>query len=477
MPMRKFDLAIIGGGVAGLVSASGAARFGARVALVESVSLGGDCLRSGCVPTKRLVRSAKVASLVRRAGEFGIDAGEVRVDFPRVMELMRKAQAKVGEHDSPERFSKMGVELFFGKGRFTSHHAFLVNGEEITAGRFIIATGSSPVVVPIKGLGEAGALTNETALTLTKLPGSLAILGGGPIGIEFSQVFARLGSKVTVFERRDRILPREDKELSDLLMEALASEGVRVELETEITSVERIGGKKVTNSSSSAGEKAFAFDEVMAAMGRSPNVEGLGLETAGVEYDRRKGIKVDGRLRTSQAHIFGAGDVASLFAFTHVAEYQAGIALGNALFPLVKRSADYSVVPWTTFTDPELARVGFTEGEAREKFGNEVRVYRFPFEGVDRAVTDGETAGLIKLVCRKKHIVGAHILGAGAGELIHEYVLAMRTGVPVTAVSGTIHVYPTLSMGVKRAADQYYVEKLFSGLFPRIAAKIIRRGR
>lgn len=474
--MRKFDLVIIGGGVAGLVSASGAARLGARVALVESVSLGGDCLRSGCVPTKRLVRSAKVASLARRAAEFGIDTAEVRVDFPRVMELMRKAQAKVGEHDSPERFRKMGVELFFGKGQFASPHSFLLNGEEITARKFIISTGSSPAVASIEGLGEA-CLTNETALKLERLPGSLAILGGGPIGIEFSQIFARLGSKVTVFERRDRILPREDKELSDMLIEILASDGIKVELGAGIRSVRRDGGKKIINSSSSGKEASIAVDEVMAAMGRAPNVEGLGLDKAGVAYDRRAGIRVDSRLRTSQPHIYGAGDVAGPFAFTHVAEYQSGIALGNALFPILKRSADYSVVPWTTFTDPELARVGLTEEEARERFGKEAAVYRFPLKGVDRAVTDGETAGLIKLVCRKKRIIGAHILGPGAGELIHEYVLAMKAGIPVTGVSGTIHVYPTLSMGVKRAADQYYIEKLFSGLFPKLARRIIRKGR
>lgn len=472
--MRKFDLAIIGGGVAGLVAAGGAARLGARVALIERVSLGGDCLRSGCVPTKRLVRAAKTFSIMKMSAQFGLDVRGVKADFARVMDSVRKTQEKIGEHDSPERFQKMGVHLFFGAGRFTSPHAFALENATVEARKFIISTGSSPAIVPIKGLREAGPLTNETALGLERLPLSIAILGGGPIGIEFAQVFARLGSEVTVLERGDRILPKEDKELSELLKDLLESEGVKVELNVEIRNLERMGTKPTV---AAAGNKLYQADEVMAATGRKPNVEGLGLDVAGVEFDSRKGLVVDSHLRTTAPHIFGAGDVASPFAFTHVAEYLSGIALGNALFPLVKRTVDLRVVPWTTFTDPELARVGVTEDEAREKHGKEVRVYRFPFEGVDRAVIDGDAKGLIKLVCRKKEIVGAHILGPGAGELIHEYVLAMRMGIPITEVSKTIHVYPTLSMGVKRAADQYYIEKLFSGVFPRIAKMIIRRGR
>jgi len=475
--MKKFDLVIIGGGVAGLVSASGAARLGARVALVERLSLGGDCLRTGCVPTKRLVRSARVAHIARGAGEFGIEIDGLRVDFGKVMRSMREVRAGIGEHDAPARFRAMGVEVVIGSGRFVDPHTFEVGGERLIGRKFIIATGSRPVMLPIPGLKESGALTNETALELEKLPASIVILGAGPIGMEFAQVFGRLGSKVTVIEKAGQILPREDKELADELFRAVADEGVKIETCTEVAEVSLKGGAKVLRASCPSGDKAFEADEVMIAIGRSPNVEGLGLEAAGVEYDGKKGIGTDDTLRTSQNHIYACGDVAGKYAFTSVAEYHAGIALSNALFPFVNRKVDYRVVPWTTFTDPELARAGLTEDEARQKHGSGVKVYRFHFKDVDRAVIDGEGRGLIKLVCDgKAGILGAHILGPHAGELIHEYALAMRENLPLTRISRMMHVYPTDSQGVKRAADQYYMEKLFAGWFPKLAGWLMRRG-
>ncbi len=477
--MKEFDLVIIGGGVAGLVSASGAAQLGARVALIEKESLGGDCLRYGCVPTKRLLYSAKVASLVRRAGEFGIEGGDVKVDFSRVMEGMREVQRKIGENDDPGRFRKMGVEVIFGGGRFIDPRTFEINGEKLRGRRFIIATGSAPVMLPIPGLKESGALTNETALKLSRLPQTMAILGAGPIGIEFAQVFSRLGSKVTVIEKAGQILPREDRELSDILQKILEAEGIKIEVCTEIKDVRGGGNKKALFARCPTGEKVYYVDEIMMAIGRSPNVDGLNLEAAGVEYDKRKGIKADKTLRTSQKHIYACGDVTGQYAFTHVAEYHAGIALSNALFPIIKRKVDYRVVPWTTFADPELARVGLTEDEAKGKYGEgSIRVYRHHFKDVDRAVIEGEGHGIIKLVCgRKSRILGAHILGPYGGELIHEYVLAMRENIPVTRISRTIHVYPTVAQALKRAADQYYKEKLFSGWFPKLARFLIRKGR
>ncbi|MEK6758213.1 MAG: mercuric reductase [Deltaproteobacteria bacterium] len=476
--MKKFDLVIIGGGVAGLVSASGAAQLGARVALVDSVSLGGDCLRSGCVPTKRLVYSARVASLMRRAGEFGLEGEPLKVNFQKVMQGMRDVRAEIGKNDDPERFRKMGVDVAFGQGQFIDPHTFEVNGERLWGRKFIIATGSRPVILPIPGLKESGALTNETALELDRLPGSIAILGAGPIGMEFAQVFSRLGSKVTVIEKMGQILSREDKELSDELFKILSAEGIRIDVCTEVKEVRRDGELKSLSAHCPTGDKTYEADEVMIAIGRAPNVECLNLEAAGVEYDGRKGIKADETLRTSQKHIYACGDVVGHYAFTHVAEYHAGIAISNALFPLIKRKVDYRVVPWTTFTDPELARAGLTEDEAKEKYGSkEVHVYRFQFKDVDRAVIEGEGHGLIKLVCDSKaRILGAHILGPHAGELIHEYVLAIRENLPVTKISRAIHVYPTDSQGVKRAADQYYKEKLFTGWFPKLAKWLIRRG-
>ncbi|MBI5587924.1 MAG: mercuric reductase [Deltaproteobacteria bacterium] len=478
LTMKKFDLVIIGGGVGGLVSASGAAQLGARVALVDSVSLGGDCLRTGCVPTKRLIYSAKVASLMKRAAEFGLEGEPLRVNFQKVMQGMRDIQAEIGKNDDPERFRKMGVEVMFGQGQFIDPHTFEVNGERLHGRKFIIATGSRPVILPIPGLKESGVLTNETALTLERLPQSIAILGAGPIGIEFAQVFSRLGSKVTVIEKMGQILPREDKELSDALSGILVAEGIKIDVCTEIKEVRRDGKKKSISAGCPTGDKAYEVDEIMIAIGRAPNVEGLGLEAAGVEYDGKKGIKVDAALRTSQRHIYACGDVVGHYAFTHVAEYHAGIALSNALFPFMKRKVDYRVVPWTTFSDPELARVGLTENEAKEKYGaNAVHTYRFHFKDVDRAVIEGEGHGLIKLICDKKsRLLGAHILGPYSGELIHEYALAMKENLPITRISRNMHVYPTVSQSVKRAADQYYKERLFTGWFPRFARWLIRLG-
>lgn len=476
--MDRFDLVIIGGGVGGLVAASGAAQFGAKVALVEKESLGGDCLHWGCVPTKRLVQSAKVASLLKRLPEFGLIADNSRVDFPQVMQAMRKVQEKIGRNDAPERFQKMGVEVVFGNGHFTDPHTFEVNGKRLEGRKFLIATGSRPILLPIPGLKEAGALTNVTALQLNCLPESLVILGAGPIGLEFAQVFARLGSEVTVIEKMGQILPREEKEVADELEKILEAEGIEIHTCTEVKEIQKNqkGKKVVVAQCSDEGLKHFEAEELMVSIGRAPNVDGLNLKLIGVEYDDRKGIKVGADLRTTQKHIFAAGDVTGLYPFTHVAEYQAGMVVSNALFPFVNRKADYRVVPWVTYTDPELGRVGMTEGEAKKEYGEKnIQVFRFHFDDVDRAIIEGEGHGFIKLVCdRKNQILGAHLLGPHAGELLHEFVLAMKAKIPITKISQTIHVYPTLAQSVKRACDQYYKQKLFSGWFPKLAKNLIQ---
>jgi len=476
--MEKYDLVVIGGGVGGLVTASGAAQFGAKVALVEKESLGGDCLHWGCVPTKRLVQSAKVASLFKRSEEFGIEKNAYQVNFKKVMEGMRAVQAEIGKNDDPERFRKMGIEVIFGSGKFLDAHTFEVNGKKLQSRKFLIATGSRPVILPIPGLEESGPLTNISALQLDYLPKTMVILGAGPIGLEFAQVFARLGTKVTVVEKMGQILPREDKELADQLEVILKAEGIDIVTCTEVKSVNRTesGRRFVAGECADHGTLNLEVDEVMIAIGRAPNVDGLNLEAAGVEYDKRKGIKIGLNMRTSQKHIFACGDVSGPFPFTHVAEYQAGIVVSNALFPFMNRKADYRVVPWTTYTDPELGRVGLTEDEAKKQYGeSNVQVFRFPFKEVDRAIIEAEGHGLIKLVCNKKNqILGVHLLGPSAGELLHEFVLAMKAKLPITQISQTIHVYPTLSQAVKRACDQYYKQKLFSGWFPKLAKKLIK---
>ena len=299
--MKRYDLVIIGGGVGGLIAASGAAQLGARVALVEKKSLGGDCLNFGCVPTKRLVRSARVAHIARRGAQFGVECGPVKVDFPSVMEKMALIQKEIGQKDSPERFRSMGVGVVFGNGGFKDPHTFEVNGDALTGRRFLIATGSSPVILPIPGLRESGALTNESALKLKKLPESLVILGAGPIGIEFAQVYSRLGAKVTVIEKFTQILPREDKELALSLHKILEGEGIKIDVCTEVKDVKSNGGRKNIAAACATGAKLYDCEEVLIAIGRSPNTAGLDLEAAGVAYDGRKGITADGLMRTSRS--------------------------------------------------------------------------------------------------------------------------------------------------------------------------------
>lgn len=461
--MEKYDLVVVGGGTAGLVSAAGGASMGARVALVERDKLGGDCLYYGCVPTKTLVKSAKVASLMRRAEEFGLKPVETGVDFPAVMERMRRAVATVGKHDDPERFRKLGVKLFLGdQARFESPEEISVDGARMRAGSAIIATGSYATVPPVTGIEETGYITHVEALRLERLPSSIVIIGAGPVGCEFAQIFARFGSRVALVGSSPLPLPKEDPEISEALLRFLEADGVTYHggFRAEAARIE--GNEKVVAARSRRGEKIEARgEEVLIAAGRAPTVEGLGLENAGVALVCN-GVMVDERLRTSAPNIYAAGDVTGKRLFTHMADYQGKIALGNALFP-VKRKADYRVVPWTTFTDPEVARVGLTEGEALREH-DDVKVFCYPFGDLDRAIADGEPHGLVKLVTDKKGgILGGHIIGPDAGNLIGEVVLAMQKNLPVQTLSTTIHVYPTLSEGVKRAADNYYREKLFTG--------------
>lgn len=474
---KEYDLIVIGGGAGGLVVASGAAQFGARVALVEKErALGGDCLYFGCVPTKSLVQVSRLLSLIRRSEEFGLGR-PVPADpdalFEGAMARMRRTVEKVAEHDAPERFRKMGIDLFFGTGKFIDPHTFEIEGRPLHGRRFVLATGSRAAPLPVPGLEEAGCLTHATALQLQRRPASMAIIGAGPTGIEFAQVFQRLGVAVTVIEKEGRILPGEDREVSALAEKILRQEGIRFLTGAAIRKVEREAGQKIVTVEAGGRAEKIVSLEILAAAGRAPNVEGLDLPAAGVAYDA-KGVRVDETLRTTARHIWACGDLAGPYQYTHMAEYQAGIVVANALFPFVRRKVDYRVVPSVTFSDPEIARVGLTEAEA-EKAGKKIHVYRFPFKNIDRAVIDGEEEGLIKLIADDRlRIVGAHLIGPHAGDLLHEYVVAMKAGLKITALSTTIHAYPTLSQGVKKAADQYYREKLFSGWFPKLARRLIR---
>jgi len=462
------DIGIIGGGVGGLVTASGSAQFGAKVALVEKGKLGGDCLNFGCVPTKSLLHSAKIFRDSIKAEKLGLHIGNTKLDFGRVMERMREVQSTIAVHDDPERFRKMGVDVIFGTGLFEDRHTFAVPGRKIKAKKFLIATGSRPAESTIPGSDGVSFLNNENILDIKTLPESMIILGAGPIGIEYAQIFSRFGCKVTLFQRRGRILPKEDHELAKMLEGILRAEGVDIQTAPHYDKVEESGGKVSLTVSygEGKGQKVFSAEKILVATGRKPNIEGLNLEGIGVK-STDLGIVVDDTLKTTVSNIWACGDVIGLFPFTHAAEHQAGVVISNALFPLVRRKINRRVVPWCTFTDPEFGRVGLTEVEAKSMLGaSNVSVYRFNYSGHDRAVIEGATEGMVKVVCDLKgKILGAHILGANGGDLINEYALAMNSGLGVQQISQTIHVYPSMGQVVKRGADQYYREKLFSGPF------------
>jgi pyruvate/2-oxoglutarate dehydrogenase complex dihydrolipoamide dehydrogenase (E3) component len=455
--LKRRHLVIIGGGPGGLVIASVAAQLGLKVTLIEkSDKLGGDCLHTGCVPSKTLIHAAKVAALMRRGAEFGLEAVEPKVDLGRINDHVQSVIDQIQRHDDPERFRSYGCEVLFGGAEFIDAHRVRVNDAVIRGRRMVIATGSRAFIPPIEGLEEAGFVTNENVFALRELPGRLVVLGGGPIGVELAQAFARLGSQVTIVERLPHLLPQEDPELSDALRELLIAEGIHVHTETSVDRVRVTGDTRVVECS---GNLSIAADQLLVAVGRRPALDGLNLEAAGVAYDN-SGIGVDARMRTSKKHIFACGDVCGPYPFTHMAEYQAGIVISNAVFRLPKK-ADYSVVPWVTYTDPELARVGLTAKQAADK-GLEPVVLRFPFQDIDRALAEVEPHGFVKLVTHKKKILGASVLGARAGELLHELVLAMKTGATIGDISATIHAYPTLAQVHRRTVNTFYGRKLFS---------------
>jgi pyruvate/2-oxoglutarate dehydrogenase complex dihydrolipoamide dehydrogenase (E3) component len=464
----RYNVVVIGAGTAGLVTAAGTAGLGGRVALIEANKMGGDCLNFGCVPSKALISSAKLIQRIRRAAEMGLRDMKPEFDFEEVFARMRARRGLIEPHDSKERFEGLGVDVFLGRARFVSPHEVEVDdGTRLRATNFVIATGTRALVPPIPGLDAVPYYTNETIFDeMSKAPSSILILGGGPIGCELAQVMARLGVEVKLVELLPRLLPRDDNDASALIRNRFNEEGIDVLTGTKASGFERRNGATVTTLEGDDGTRTVETDAVLVATGRRPNVEDLGLEEAGVDYDKR-GVKVDETLTTSQSHIFACGDIAGPYQFTHAADYQARVVIRNILIPWVKTKADYTWVPWVTYTDPEVAHVGLSEAEATEK-GIACTSFRFDWDELDRAITDNETEGFIKVLTEKDSdkILGATVVGVHAGEVLHEVLVAAKHGIGLSKLSGTIHAYPTLSSSVQRVADQYRRSKLT----PRIAA-------
>ncbi len=455
VPKPRYDLVVIGGGTAGLVSAGGAALAGAKVALVERDLMGGDCLVTGCVPSKAVIRAGRAAAGVRDAERFGVRCTAVEVDFAAAMERMRSARATISHHDAVRGFSdEYGVDVFLGDGRFAAPDAVDVGGVTLRFARAVIATGARATVPPIPGVAEAGYRTNQTLFNMTVLPRRLAVIGGGPLGCEMAQAFARLGSDVTLVDRGDRFLHREDPDAADLLRRVLDREGVRLRLGTAVERVESRGGTKRLHVRGGSEAAAIEADEILVGVGRTPNVEGLNLEAAGVRYDAH-GVTVDDHLRTSNRRVYACGDVCLKHKFTHMADATARLAVRNALLLPYKRSSKL-VVPWVTYTDPEIAHVGLYERDAAGQ-GVPLRTYRVPMDEVDRAVTDGQTEGFLKLHVRAggDRIVGATLVGSHAGEMISQITAAMVNDVGLGRLADVIYPYPTQAEAIRKAADQH----------------------
>lgn len=465
-PRSRYNLVVLGGGTAGLVAAAGAAGLGAKVALIEKSLLGGDCLVSGCVPSKSLLRAARAVEDIRSAHGVGVHAGEPEVDFARIMERVRSHRAHLAPHDSAERFKSLGVDVFLGHGQFVASDAVDVGGQRLRFSRAVIATGGRPVLPPIPGLAEAEPLTNETVWTLTELPRRLLVLGGGPIGCELAQSFRRFGAEVTLIARDAQLLPREDPEAAAILRRQFEKEGLQLHLGAAVLRVEREGDTRRVFLRSPEGERILEGDALLVAAGRAPNVEGLGLEQAGVRTNPQ-GIDVDDNLRTSNRRIYAAGDVCSRFQFTHAADALARVVLQNALF-FGRKKASALVIPWATYTDPEVAHVGRFAADLAEE---DVQTLSVPLASVDRAILDDETEGFACVhVDRKGRILGATIVSRHAGEHVSKMSLLMTHGLGLGALAQTIHPYPTQSEALKKLGDAWNRTRLT----PRVRALFSR---
>ncbi len=469
---QNYDLIIIGAGSAGLTAADFAVKLGKKVALVEQDRVGGDCLWTGCVPSKTLLRAAKVAHEMRHADRYGVGPAEPVVDLKSVMRHIRSVEDQVYQTETPEELRAKGTAVFLGQARFVDPYTIAVDGQTLTARRFIIATGAHPFVPPIDGLDTIDYLTYQSVWNLEVLPQSLTVVGGGPIGCELAQAFCRLGSKVTLVEEESRVLPQEEPEASQVIRQQMAGEGVEFLLNSRVQRVWlQEGATNVV-----AGASELTTQALLLSVGRRPTVDGMELERAGIEYSSR-GIAVNQHLRTRQRHIYAAGDCTGGHQFTHYAGFQGFMAARNALLPGSARAV-LPQVPWATFTDPEVAHAGLTEAQAVEQYGDSTAVSRWPMERVDRAITEGDTTGFIKIVHRPKgRILGVSIVNARAGEMIHEWILAMDQKMRIGDMANPMHIYPTYSLASQQAALQVRLTRMLSGTSGRIVRGLSRLAR
>ncbi|MBL9136191.1 MAG: mercuric reductase [Verrucomicrobiales bacterium] len=477
-PSGVYDLVVIGAGTAGLVTAAGAATLGARVALVERHLMGGDCLNFGCVPSKSLLRSAHVAAELRRAGEFGIRTMPgPEVDFSAVMERLRRLRAGLAPNDAARRFAGLGVDVFFGEGRFVGAREIEVAGKRLPFHRAVIATGARAAIPEVPGLTEADPLTNETVFNLTRLPPRLAVLGGGPVGCELAQAFARLGSKVTLIHKHPRVLDRDDADAAMVVQQALMRDGIQLRLGARLSHVDR---RNETRQLHLQDGEVVEADALLVATGRIPNIQDLQLDAADVIHDIRTGVRVDDFLRTSNPRIFACGDVCLSHRFTHAADAAARIVIQNSLFalgPIGRRRWSNVSMAWCTFTDPELAHTGWTMAEAARR-GVALDTFTQPFEHVDRAITDSDTEGFIRVHTRAgtDRIVGATIVGRGAGDLISEVSLALAAGTGLGRLATVIHPYPTRAEAIRKCGDQFNKRRWTPGV-ARFLSVLLRLSR
>jgi len=463
MAEYDFDIGIIGGGSGGLTVAAGASQFGAKTLLVEKESeLGGDCLHFGCVPSKTLIKTAHIYHFMRNSKTFGLPSVKLPpVDYREVSKRIQSVISTIQKHDSEERFCSLGAKVEFGNPTFSDEHTIRLNKKTYSAKNWVIATGSSPAIPPIEGLDKTSYITNKEIFSLDHLPKSMIILGGGPIGIEMGQAFSRLGTKVFIINRDNQILGKEDKDMADEVMNVMSSEGVIFHLNASIEATRNKGSEKEVIIKDMDGKaSSLKAESILVALGRSANVEGIGLEDIGVEFSPR-GIKVDNRLRTKHKHIYAAGDVTGGYQFTHAAGYEGSIVISNAIFHL-PRKTDYTFFPWCTYTDPELASIGMNEKTARAA-GIKYSLWTEAFKDNDRSLAEGEKIGKIKMIMdEKEKPLGVQILGPHAGELISEWVAALNGKVKLSTMASAVHPYPTLGEINKRVAGTFFSPKIFS---------------